>query len=136
MTTNEIVDAITLALTTGVNTGATEIAKKAIVESYEGLKSLFVRKHGENSHTVKAIRELETKPKSKGRKDTLTEELEEIHAASDPELTAAVQSLLNLIQSLPRSEEHIQSAHGTGIAQADRCSTATVTMTTPAKQDA
>jgi len=136
MTTNEIVDAITLALTTGVNAGANEVAKKAIVESYEGLKSLFVKNHGENSQTVKAIRELEAKPKSKGRKDTLTEELEEAHAASDPELTAAVQSLLTLIQSLPHREKHIQSANGTGIAQADRGSTATVTMTTPPKHDA
>jgi hypothetical protein len=78
---------------------------------------------------------VEAKPESDGRKQTLAEELKAVNSTSNPELVSAAQSLLEPIQALPQSEKHIQFAWGTGIAQADRGSTATVTMHTPPKKD-
>ena len=99
------------------------------------MKSLIKKKFGGDSDAAKAIDKLEAKPDSEGRKQTLTEELKAVNAASEPELISAVQSLLELIKALPQGEKHIQFAQGTGIAQADRGSTATVTMHAPLKKE-
>jgi hypothetical protein len=116
-------------------TGVTGTAKKAITDAYEGLKSLVGKKFGGDSDAAEAITKQEARPDSDGRKQTLTEELKAVNAVSDPELVSAVQSLLELIRALPHGEKHIQFARGTGIAQADRDSTATVTMYAPPKRD-
>ena len=126
-----ITSAIVAALSAGVATGATDTAKEAITDAYDGLKSIIKKKFGSDSEAVHAIDKLEAKPDSEGRKLTLSEELETIDAGSDPELITAAQTLIELIRALPRGETHIQSAQGTGISQADRGSTATVTMASP-----
>jgi hypothetical protein len=131
MTPDTITTAIVAGLSAGAITGATDTAKKAIADGYEGLKSLIKKKFGGDSDAVEAIDKLEAKPDSDGRKQTLTEELKAVNAVSDPELATAAQSLLELIRVLPQGEKHIQFARGTGIAQADRGSTATVTMHSP-----
>jgi hypothetical protein len=135
MTPDIVSNAIVAALSAGAVAGATDTAKKAVADAYEGVKSLVKKKFGGDSDAAEAIDKLEAKPHSDGRKQTLTEELEAVNAASDPELVSAVQSLLELIRALPQGEKHIQFAQGTGIAQADRGSTATVTMHAPRKRD-
>lgn len=134
MTPDTVTNAIVAALSAGAVTGATDTAKKVIADSYEGLKSLIRKKFGGDSDAAVAIDKLEAKPGSDGRKQTLTEELDAVNAVSDPELVSAVQSLLEFIEALPQAEKHIQFAQGTGIAQADRGSTATVTMHEPPKK--
>jgi hypothetical protein len=135
MTPDTVTNAIVAALSAGAVTGATDTAKKAIADAYEGLKSLVKKKFGGDSDAAEAIVKLEAKPDSDGRKQTLTEELKAVNAVSDPELVSAVQSLLELIRTLPQGEKHIQVSRGTGIAQADRGSTATVTIHAPPKKD-
>jgi hypothetical protein len=103
--------------------------------AYQGLKSLIKKKFGDHSDVVEAIDKLEAKTDSDGRKQTLAEELKAINPAVDPDLLSAAQSLLALINALPQGEKHIQVAHGTGIAQADRGSTATVTTHAPPRRD-
>jgi hypothetical protein len=135
MTPDAITDAILAALSAGAVTGATDTAKKAIDDAYQGLKSLVKKKFGKDSDAAEALAKLEAKPDSDGRKQTLTEELKAVNAVSDPELASSVQSLLELIRALPQGEKHIQFAQGTGIARADRGSTATVSMHAPPKRD-
>ena len=123
-----ITDAIVAALSAGAVTGAKDVAKKAIADSYDGLKSLIKKKCGNESETSAAIEKLEARPDSEGRKKTLGEELALAHATDDPELASAAHALLELVRALPQGEQHIQFAHGHGIAQADRGSMATVTV--------
>jgi hypothetical protein len=130
-----IMSAIVAALSAGAATGATEAGKKAIVDAYDGLKSLIKKRFGGNSEAAVALDKLEAKPDSEGRKQTLSEELESAGAASDPELVSAAQALTALIRALPNGEKHIQIAHGQGIAQADRGSTATVNWSTGPSKD-
>lgn len=61
----------------------------------------------------------------------MLEELQAVNSTSDAELVSAAQSLFKLIRALPQEEKHIEVAQGTGIAQADRGSTATVRMSAP-----
>ena len=135
MTPDILTNAIVAAISAGAVTGATDTAKSAIADAYEGLKSLVKKKFGHDSDAAEAIDKLEAKPESGARKEVLAEELKAVNSASDPELVSAAQSLLSLIKALPQGEKHIQVARGTGIAQADRGSTATVTMHAPPRKD-
>jgi hypothetical protein len=135
MTPETIANAIAAALTAGAVSGATETSKKAIADGYDSLKSLIKAKFGSHSDASEAIAKLEAKPDSEGRRQTLGEELKAVDAVSDPELISAAQALLELIRALPQGEKHVQFAQGTGIAQADRGATATVTMYSLPKKD-
>jgi hypothetical protein len=112
----------------GATSGVTDAAKTAVVDAYEGLKSLIKRKFGNNSDVADAIEKLQAKPESLGRRETLREELGAVDAAGDPELLGAANSLLQLIKNLPQGEQHVQAARGIGIAQADHGSTASVSI--------
>src|SRR5271165_4654109 len=128
--------AIIAALAAGAASGVTDIAKKALVDGYSGLKALIIKKFGNNSDVTDAIEKLQAKPDSPGQQQTVAEELKASAATADPELMAAAQKLLELIKALPQGEQHIQYAVGTGIAQADRGSTATVNFApSPTKKD-
>jgi hypothetical protein len=135
MTPDIVANAIVAALSAGAVSGATDTAKSAIADSYSGLKSLIKKKFGHDGEPAQAIDKLEAKPDSDGKKQILAEELKVVNSSSDPELVSAAESLLALIKALPQGEKHIMIATGTGIAQADRGSTATVTMHAPPKRD-
>jgi hypothetical protein len=49
-------------------------------------------------------------------------------ADQDPDIRQAAQALLDQMKAVPGGEQHVQNAIGTGIAQADRGSTASVTI--------
>jgi hypothetical protein len=127
--------AIIAAISRGAVTGASDTAKSAIADAYQGLKALITKKFGDHSDVAEAIDKLEAKPESGARRQSVLEELQAINSTSDPELVSAAQSLVKLIRALPQGEKHIQVADGTGIAQADRGSTATVTMHTPPRKN-
>jgi hypothetical protein len=135
MAVDPISAAIIAALAVGAASGATDVAKSALVDGYNGIKNLIKKKWGGDSDVSKAVEQLQAKPDSDGRKGMLVEEVKAAQVAEDPELTQMAQSLLSLIKSMPDGEKHIQSATGTGIAQADRGSTATVNMGLPTDFD-
>jgi hypothetical protein len=136
MTPDIVANAIVAALSAGAVAGATDTAKSAIADAYEGLKSLVKKKFGHDSDAAEAIDKLEAKPDSGARKEVLAEELKAVSSASDPELVSAAQALLALIKALPQGEKYIQSAQGTGIVQVmGGGSTGTVTMHAPPKKD-
>jgi hypothetical protein len=130
-----VTNAITAALSTGAVAGATDTAKSAIADGYQGLKSLIKKKFGDHSGVAKAIDNLEEKPDSGVRRQMVLEEPQAINSTSDPELVSAAQSVFKLIQALLQGEKHIQISQGTSIAQADRGSTATVNISAPPRKD-
>lgn len=126
MSVELIASAIAAAAASGATSAASDTVKKAVGDAYSGLKSLLIREFGSDSPTIQAVKNLEAKPDSQPRQGVLAEELASSNAASHPELISSAQSLLELIKALPNGEQHLQIARGTGIAQADRGSTATV----------
>ena len=118
--------AVLSALSAGAMSGTKKIVEKVIVDSYDALKSLIKRKFGQQSDVVKAIDNLEAKPDSSGRRESLQEEVAESKADQDFEILEAAKTLLNQLRAMPEGETHIQNASGNYIAQADRNSTATV----------
>jgi len=93
-----ITTAIVDALAAGAISGLTDTAKTAIADSYNKLKDLLAKKHGASSDVVQAIVQLEAKPESQGRKDTLQEEIATVKAEQDDEILAAAKQVLTLVK--------------------------------------
>jgi hypothetical protein len=118
--------AIVAALSAGIATGVGKVGESALVDAYQGLKAALKRKLGDQSEVVEAVDMLEKRPDSEGRQVTLKEEVERANVDQDPDVKQAAQELLERLKAQPGGEQHIQSAIGSYIAQADRGSTATV----------
>ncbi len=130
-----VMTAIVSALAMGVASSVTTIVEKNIVDAYGALKSVIKKKFGENSDVVKAMNDLEDKPESSGRKATLNEEVVAAKADQEAEIIKIAQALLEQIKSKPGGEQHIQTAMGNYIAQADHRSKATVNINRLRKGD-
>jgi hypothetical protein len=126
-----VTTAIVAALTAGVIGGTTEVGKKVVLEAYGALKALLENKFGARSELVKAVKSLENRPDSAGRKTMVREEVATAKADQDSDVLAAAQALLDKIKEQPGGEQHVQMAIGSYIAQADRGGTATVTINQP-----
>lgn len=93
-----IAAAIIAALSAGATSVITDASKTAITNGYNKLKGLLTNKCGASSDVVQAIAQLETKPESQGRKDTLQEEIIAVKAEQDDEILAAATHLLTLVK--------------------------------------
>jgi hypothetical protein len=122
-----VTTAILAAIAAGATAGVTDTAKKAIGDAYAGLKTLLKRKFGGDSKVVEAVEKLERDPESAGWKETVGKEAAKAGANQDQELIAAAEDVLAKLKELPAdAQQHIQSAIGNYIAQADRGGTAKV----------
>ncbi|TCG04924.1 hypothetical protein BZM27_37505 [Paraburkholderia steynii] len=132
-----VTTAIIAALSAAASGATTEVAQKAILDSYDGLKELLKKKFGTESDVVDAVDKLETKPDSDGRQKVLEEELSAAGAPADADIIRVATALLEQIRTLPGGTQPVQIAQGTGIAQAAGNSAATVTFhgSPPLKND-
>ena len=89
---------IVTALTAGAALAAKDVAGQAIKDGYTGLKTLIVRKFQNKPDVTQAVEQVEHKPESKGRQDTLKEELETAGAGNDAEIIEQAQALYDLIK--------------------------------------
>jgi hypothetical protein len=121
-----ITAAIVAAASAGAISGLTEASKTAITDAYSKLKALLTKKFGGESDVIHAVNEVEVKPDSAGRKATLQEEVAAVKADQDQEVLQAAQALLHLLQASAEGGQHVQTATGSYIAQADRRSSASV----------
>jgi Het-E N-terminal domain len=126
VTMEPVTTAILAAIAAGATAGLTDTAKTAIGDAYAGLKALLKQKFGGDSKMVEAVEKLEKDRDSAGWKETVGKEAAKAGANQDQELITAAEAVLAKLQELPAGQQHIQSAIGSYIAQADRGGTAKV----------
>lgn len=97
---------IVAALVAGASAGLTDVGKNAIIDAYEGLKTVIKTRFGRQSRLAEAIVSLENKPDSQGRQATLQEEVAEAQADKDDEILAAVKTLADMLAE--HGDERIQ----------------------------
>ena len=123
--------AIVAALTAGATGGVTEVAKDAIVDAYQALKSLIGNKFGGKGAVVQSLELLEARPGSVGRQQTFEEEIIDAQVVQDPEIVQAARSLLELVQKQPGGEQHILHVTGNYNAVVQGRGNATVNVNQP-----
>lgn len=123
-----ILKAIVGALGVGVLEGTKEVAKRSLADAYEKLRSTLLSRLGSLGNVEAALTSLEKKPDSKARQEVLTEELKASGASSDQVALGHASTLLQLVEKFRPLDCGSQVAYGTGIAQADRHSSASVTI--------
>jgi hypothetical protein len=107
-----VTTAILAALAAGANSAAGDVAKKAIVDGYDGLKALLKRKFGNDSPVTKAVEDLEGEPESQGRGIVVAEKMKAVKATDDPAVLAAAQALLEQIKAQPGGADIITTVEG------------------------
>ena len=123
--------AIVAALTAGVTSGMTETAKESVADAYQSLKSLIRKKFGNESHVIKSIEILESKPGAINRQQTLDEEIIDAQVANDQEIWQVAQAILDMIKAQPAGERLVQMVTGNYNAVVQGSGNATVNVNQP-----
>jgi hypothetical protein len=84
-----ILASIISALVSGAVAKAADVGGKAIVDAYDGLKALIVRKLGKGG----AVQSVEDEPRSESAQAALAEALTKAGVAADPELAQHAEAL-------------------------------------------
>jgi hypothetical protein len=95
-------------VTAAIVGGLTKLSEPAIKDAYNGLKALLIKKFGGKDDLTKAVTELEAKPESVGRRETLREEVVISGADKDPELLEFARILTEMVKSQPAGQHFIQ----------------------------
>src|SRR5689334_17499960 len=93
-------DMITLAIVGAL----AKLSETIIADAYQALKAVIVMKWGVDSDLSKAVKEVEKKPNSLGRQETLKEEVAAAKADQDPDLLKAAEVLLSKLKNQPDRE--------------------------------
>jgi hypothetical protein len=86
---------LVMALAAGAAAGLHATAESVVTDAYHSLKSLIQRKFGQQDD----IAALERNPGSKSRQDVIKEELAKTNAASDSDVLALAQAVLDAVRT-------------------------------------
>lgn len=92
------VSLIVMAVALGAAAGLKPTAEQAVKDAYAGLKALIVRKYaGAN------LADVEKKPESKPKQDSLAEDLRDAGAGDDAELIAQAEAVVAAAEASPQA---------------------------------
>lgn len=109
-------DPITLAIVSALG----KLGENVIKDAYDALKAAIAQKCGVDADLTKAVEEVEKKPTSTGRKETLKEEITAAKADQDPELLKLAKTLLDKLNELedqPKNSTVIKQQAGDNAIQ-------------------
>jgi HetE-like protein len=90
-------DPITLAVVSAL----AKLSENVIADAYQALKAAIAQKCGVDSDVTQALENLEKKPDSNGRIETLKEEVVAAKIDQDQDLLNAAQALLSKLKDVP-----------------------------------
>lgn len=97
-------DTVTVAIVAALG----KLGTKAVLDAYEGVKTVVRHKFGAKSDLADAVKMLEKKPEAEDRRITLKKEVEEVGADRDAELIKAAEALLAAVKEQPGGEEAVR----------------------------
>jgi hypothetical protein len=109
-----ITTAIVGAVAAGALAGATDASQQAIVAAYTALKEHLARAFGPQSPITTAIEEVEQAPDQDYPRQMLARRVTEAGAADNPELVAAANRVLALVQQTIENGDTIHAPHAQG----------------------
>ena len=92
-------------ITTAILVALGALGENVIKDAYNALKAAIAHKCGVDSSVIEAIENLEKKPESTGRKETLKEEIESAAIDKDAKIIKLAQSLLDELRKLDTSQD-------------------------------
>jgi hypothetical protein len=92
-------DPITLSIVGALS----KLSENVIADAYQALKAAIAQKCGVDSEMIKAVDNLEKKPDSPGRIETLKEEVTAARLEEDPDLIKAADHILSTLKDFSNS---------------------------------
>jgi len=93
-------DPITLAIIGALS----KLSENVIADAYQALKAAIAQKCGVDSDVAKAVENLEKKPESTGRIETLKEEIVAAKVDQDTDLVKAANELIAKLKDFPDAQ--------------------------------
>ena len=87
-------------ITSAIIAALANLSSTVIKDAYDALKTVINRKWGADSQLSKAVKNLEEKPDSSGRKEVLQEEVKAANADQEPQLHELAQAIFKAVESL------------------------------------
>jgi predicted RND superfamily exporter protein len=94
---------VTTAIVTALLAGGAKIAEKAVVDAYEGLKAVIIKKYGENKKVVQALENVEEEPEFEPNQATVEKRIQDANIDKDPEVAQAAERLLEELKKRPET---------------------------------
>ena len=95
-------------ITTSVLASLSKLSETAILDAYNGLKALIVKKFGKTNDVIQAIEKLEQKPDSVGRRQILEEEIAASKVGQDSQIMQAAGELIKKLGEQAKGKQVIQ----------------------------
>lgn len=99
-------------ITTAIISALGALGQDLIKDTYNALKAAIAHKCGVDSDVVKSIEQLEKKPDSKGRKETLNEEVVAAKIDQDDEIVKLAKLLIDKLEAAPSESTVIKQQAG------------------------
>jgi hypothetical protein len=125
-----ITAALIAALAAEVTSGVTEDDKTMLVDAYNGLKTLLMKKFGEQSRVFQSVAFLESMPESDASKALAHESVVAAKADQDPDFQQAAQALFSQVAIQTGGQHFIQQVTSNYNASAQGWGNATVNVLT------
>lgn len=94
-------------VSTAILVAVSKLSEAIVLDIYKSIKSLIRKKYGAKSELVVAIKQLESKPDSKARRDVLMEEIKTSKADQDAELVKRAEILISKVKEMPDGNSFI-----------------------------
>ena len=85
-----------------------KLSEEVIKDAYNALKGIIIKKFGKKSDLTGAIENLEKKPDSTGRRETLKEEIVAAKADQDDEVIKVAEALIEKLEAQPGERTTVQ----------------------------
>ncbi len=133
-----MIDPVSAALIAAAVAAATsslnDVSKTAVLDAYEALKAAIHKRFGAEHPVSKAVEAIDAKPTSKGRQETLIEEITDAGADQDKELLTLAEPIHLILEKQAKDNATVQQIISGNYNAVSVSGDASVTVQPPPKE--